>query len=663
MKNIIYHNLLAIYLPPKSNSWKEAFAYLFPNSVIYTTEKMDHMDIRKSIKQNDFKGIILVDYLKEYSEIMRDNPDTPIFFVYTKTLASLTDLIIREGLYEIIRGLEQQQIKKVAFTDESLYRVLQQKYSNVTNFSLTLPITNKRVKKGNKTVGILVDETDFKSNFYNQLSALSFFKGWTVKTEKPSKRTTKFTTSFNISLKPCSNLEETMEENEINLNIAFTNTDMLPFLRSMDMQIPCLLGNTNLLDIDPFLKKMLVLDSDDNIDEIKTKMNEVLQKKEEIFKHYQEFRKQYDIECFNRKEKFYKEKKIEPEESTLLCSVVVPIYNVETYLKECVESIIKAIQKTTQEDDFEVLLINDGSTDQSATIAKKFQKKYPTLITYLEQENHGLGAVRNVGLKQAKGKYIASIDSDDIIDERFFVDALPSMNKGIDLIIYDWDSILINENKHFVTMAIEDIYKGESRYKKLLYTTIMPSACNKIIKKSLFTTNQLTFIEGKRYEDLSTIPIIFLNSKTVDYQNKPYYGYKIRSQSIMRSKLNLDMVDVLNMLDERLEKTELTEQEKQEFRFYVYFWRIEQYVIAPLYQEDIDQKKACEFIQKNFSSVYQKVYQTNFMMKEYLAKHPDLKQALDKRTKAIQHDKLEQYIKETKESPLELTAAKLYLEK
>ena len=93
-------------------------------------------------------------------------------------------------------------------------------------------------------------------------------------------------------------------------------------------------------------------------------------------------------------------------------SVIVPIYNVEKYLKKCLDSLVNQTL-----DDIEIILVNDGSKDNSKQIAEKFANDYPNKIIYLEKENGGLSSARNYGLKHAKGDYISFVDSDDYVSK------------------------------------------------------------------------------------------------------------------------------------------------------------------------------------------------------------------------------------------------------
>ena len=305
-----------------------------------------------------------------------------------------------------------------------------------------------------------------------------------------------------------------MYKNDINLYINFTYSNLLPFFKSFEYGVPCLIGNTTLLDNYPKLKKYLVVKSDDSIDEIAEQIKTAQKNKEEILNLYKNFKLDYEKETYSLKEKFLGLSEFQKEISyEKLISVIVPIYNVEKYLSKSLDSIIAA-----KVDDMEILLINDGSTDNSDQIAKEYASNYPDLIRYIYQTNHGLGNVRNVGLKESKGKYIASIDSDDTININFFKEALPYIKNDVDMVIYDWQSI--TEKESFPTPALDTMIDVDSDYKKSLYATIMPSACNKIVKKELY--NDIKFAEGKKFEDLSTNPIIILKSNKIKYINCSY---------------------------------------------------------------------------------------------------------------------------------------------
>lgn len=101
------------------------------------------------------------------------------------------------------------------------------------------------------------------------------------------------------------------------------------------------------------------------------------------------------------------------ETKKTLISIIVPVYNTEKYIERCLDSIMKQDYPN-----FEVILVNDGSTDESGIIIQKYKEKYKN-ISYIKQENKGVGAERNAGIKVAKGDYISFVDSDDLIMEDY----------------------------------------------------------------------------------------------------------------------------------------------------------------------------------------------------------------------------------------------------
>ena len=114
-------------------------------------------------------------------------------------------------------------------------------------------------------------------------------------------------------------------------------------------------------------------------------------------------------------------------DENILLSVIIPVYNTEKYLKKCIESVIVALKKIDIKS--EIIVINDGSKDNSEEIILGFLDKYNNLIRYYKKENAGVADTKNVGIKYSKGRYLSFIDSDDYIDENFFYDAIEFITK------------------------------------------------------------------------------------------------------------------------------------------------------------------------------------------------------------------------------------------
>lgn len=209
-------------------------------------------------------------------------------------------------------------------------------------------------------------------------------------------------------------------------------------------------------------------------------------------------------------------------------SIIVPVWNTSKYLKRCLDSILTAI-----DDNCEVIIINDGSTDDSEKVIKKFiddlsdnQKKQ---FSYYYKENKGLADTKNLGLSKATGEYISFIDSDDYISSDFYSVARKYIDQDYDMIIYDL--YVIFEKKVYPNYVARAISEQEDSLKiQALNGEMQGSSCNKIIKKSLY---QYEFPVGKEYEDVAVTPFIIEDAKKIKYLPYAMYYYLQRKNSIV----------------------------------------------------------------------------------------------------------------------------------
>ena len=639
--NIIYNKKYLIIISKMSENLYEAFNYTFGNTIVMDNNIDNITRIKDFINNSNFKTLVFVDYQVENEEVINSLiKKHDIKLVYTKALGALSDEFLKYTFNNLYNLYENGTASEIAFLDKGLYETFKHKGENVKYIKLDIERNKSASKEFDKNVvGLLNDEHNPRHSFYNELSAIKLSNKFIAKLPKPCKTTKNFLKLFNIDYNVVKK-SELVNNNEINLYVNFTDNDDTVFLRSMDNNVPCIMGNTELLDNYKKLKDYLVMDSDDDIDEIKDRMNLVSKNREAILKAYEKFREDYSKESAKLANEFLGTIKKEQEDKKYekLLSVIVPVYNTEKYIANTLDSIIDAAI-----DDMEIIVINDGSKDGSEAIIKEYEKDFPELIRYIKQDNHGLGNVRNVGLKEAKGKYIASIDSDDTININFFADAVEYLEKNIDVIIYDWQSIT-NEGT-YPTAAIDYVFNNINKYEGLLYTTIMPSTCNKIIKKSLFDELKLTYKEDK-YEDLSTNPIIMLRAKTIKYINKPYYEYYIRSNSIMRSSAGLSMIDVIKFLDDRINNYKnYINIDIEKFKFYTYSWRIEEYVINQLYS--IDEKDLKDFIKHiddNIKDIMIEIFNSKYYREVLDTLNEEDKNYILKRNKSFESNKLLEFI-------------------
>ncbi len=216
-------------------------------------------------------------------------------------------------------------------------------------------------------------------------------------------------------------------------------------------------------------------------------------------------------------------------------SVIVPVYNVEKYLKDCLDSLL---DQGLEDSDYEIICINDGSTDSSTQILREYAKKHKNIIV-IDKENAGVSAARNDGLNIAKGKYIAFCDSDDCIRTGAYKQIIPFMEKN---------SIRIAFTRGFAHIPETYSYKREESFKLNIavlpnsnYTTTSP--CSLIIDKTLIDADKITFKKGMKYgEDTLFAARIYAESIKSDAKgaavNSKIYMYRARESSAMHTMDN-----------------------------------------------------------------------------------------------------------------------------
>ncbi len=235
-------------------------------------------------------------------------------------------------------------------------------------------------------------------------------------------------------------------------------------------------------------------------------------------------------------------------------SIIVPIYNAGDNLKKCLESIIAQDLENT-----EILAINDGSTDNSGEIVKKYETENPGKITYYEKENTGVADTRNFGISKAKGKYILFIDSDDFINEGLIKELKKYIEQDIDIIKFKLERV--NENGDIlekVDGAVFDKCNGQTAFDMLCFNDVLlDSPCIYMFKKQLFEENNLKFKVNTEHEDFGLIPLIILKAKSIISINTYGYCYLQTNGSITRNedysktlkKVNDTLLHYDNMLE------------------------------------------------------------------------------------------------------------------
>lgn len=213
-------------------------------------------------------------------------------------------------------------------------------------------------------------------------------------------------------------------------------------------------------------------------------------------------------------------------------SVIVPVYNAEKYIARCLDSIL-----TQADENVEIILINDGSTDRSEEIIKTYLGKYKSSIKYIKKENDGVANSRNLGLEKATGEYIIFVDSDDYIDKDLFKNLEQYMNQNIDIIKYK--AIIETEEEEKIGQyegPIFDTTTGEEAFSKLCFDDEMVDALwVYAYKRELFIKNKLKFMKDADHEDFGLIPLIILKANTFISTNIQGYHYVQSKNSVTRT--------------------------------------------------------------------------------------------------------------------------------
>lgn len=222
-------------------------------------------------------------------------------------------------------------------------------------------------------------------------------------------------------------------------------------------------------------------------------------------------------------------------------SLVVPIYNVEAYLSQCLDSIL-----TQSNVDMEVLLVNDGSTDGSKAIIDDYALKYPDLFVVVDKQNGGLGDARNCGAALAKGEYLAFLDSDDFYEPNVLAELIQTADEmNADLVNFDYYEYYSEGKKEMRSALPKDI--SELNDKTYLFAN--PCAWNKLIRRSCYETNQTMFPPRIWYEDIATTPAYVKVCNKIIYYPKPLVNYRQRADSITsKTKFSMRTLEIIEAM-------------------------------------------------------------------------------------------------------------------
>ena len=290
-------------------------------------------------------------------------------------------------------------------------------------------------------------------------------------------------------------------------------------------------------------------------------------------------------------------------------SVIIPIYNMEKYLNDCIMSITNQKRK-----DVEIILVNDGSQDNSLKICNYFKKQYKNIIV-IDKQNSGSMDSWIKGVEKSTGEYICFVDADDMIAENYFKEIDKYTNKDYDIVLFDYYKMYKNYNKKFKVNQIPygKINKKNLKYLQENYYTNYEQYSlyrwDKVIKATIIKENILKL--NYRCTYFEDHPISFLNlikAKSLYYIDKPLYYYRMRKSSVSHKVNSNIFKDNINIEREmKCIAKENNYDEKQIYNIHLYF--LFQYARWALKTEENPKDKLTVTFKdiKNIKSIQQKL--------------------------------------------------------
>lgn len=238
-------------------------------------------------------------------------------------------------------------------------------------------------------------------------------------------------------------------------------------------------------------------------------------------------------------------------------SVIVPVYNVEQYIEKCIQSLVNQTLE-----DIEIIVVNDGTKDNSEDIIINYQKQFPQKIKYLKKENGGLSSARNFGISNATGDYICFLDSDDYVETNIYETMYNEAVRG------NYDMVecgFIWEYPNKKTIDLGKIYYTQKE--ALLRARVV--AWNKLYRRDIIINSGILFPHGLRYEDVEFFYNILPNIKKIGFVKQPLIHYIQRSNSISntQNEKTKDMFIVLDNVLDFYKKNNLWDEFKDELEF------------------------------------------------------------------------------------------------
>lgn len=287
-----------------------------------------------------------------------------------------------------------------------------------------------------------------------------------------------------------------------------------------------------------------------------------------------------------------------------LITVIVPVFNVEAYIEDCITSILNQTYKN-----LEIIIVDDGSPDNSINLSKNITKG-DNRVKYIVKSNGGLSDARNTGLREATGEFVTFIDSDDYIAPTY-------VERLYDVLIETAAEISIIALCQDIEGIIEHVVRSEQYLKiftpqeailamydkKDYFVVSLTVAQGKLYKRDLF--NNISYPIGKKYEDSFTTYKLYKSSRKIAYLNDELYYYRIRKGSITNSGFSLANLDKLEMFEEKLTYISEYEDVSRKVR---YAYCVELIRLSYQLRKHGQNNEKITEIRSNYRQLFQKVY-------------------------------------------------------
>ena len=301
----------------------------------------------------------------------------------------------------------------------------------------------------------------------------------------------------------------------------------------------------------------------------------------------------------------------------MFLSFVVPIYNVKDYLRECIDSLLN--QKV---DDYEIILVDDGSTDGSGCICDEYIERCKR-VRVIHQENRGQATARNIGIEMAKGEYIACIDGDDFIEKNCLKDIQNYIitNDSPDVLFLKAFKYDHKGNKKLLDEEFDEgrivHQKREDVIQYIAELNKFPgSSCTKIVKKDLIVNKGMYFEDGKVANDLQWVKEILFKAESFGYYDKPYYYYRQNRNgsltNVISSRNYYDRIELYDRWIDEVNSSKSAVERDALKKFLAYEYQIMILDYSKL--DEADKECAFEWLKKNKYLIEYRDNRTNKMI-------------------------------------------------